>query len=163
VSGGVVSLTVTDAAAETVTYTATDSQANGLAYPSGMVSQSATQNLAATLTFNLTFAQRPSGNGTLTMTGFGDFDASTEYLSVFMESTAGTPYGNVFANTNQCGSTVTQNVTIPQADLMTHLSDGIATVVTTIGPSVNPGLCGTSEPIGVTLTFPTTNSARFLP
>ena len=163
VSAGRIALRATDATAETVTYTAVDSQANGLVYPSGSVTQMAmTQTLSALNTFSLPFAQRPSGNGTLTITAFGDFDLSTEYLDVFMESTAGTSYGSVFVSGgNQCTSSLTANVTIPQAQLMTHLMDGIATIVTRPSTSVSVTLC--TSTVGVTLSFPTTNSAMFLP
>jgi hypothetical protein len=165
VAGGRVSLDATDTIAETVTYVATDSQGNGLIYPTGSVSQMSTnQALASTNTFNLTFAQRPSANATLTITAFGDFSSGgSEYLDIFMESLLGTAYGNVFTTGgNQCGSTIMANVTIPQADLMTHLIDGVATIVTRASTSVNTTLCG-GDFVAVTLAFPTVNSARFLP
>ena len=167
VANGRISLSATDTVAETVTYTATDSQGNGLTYPSGSgtaMQMSSTQSIPATPgsinTFNLNFIERPAGNGTLTLTGFGDFnDLSTEYLDVFMESIAsGTNYGPVFGGTNQCSTTVMQTVTIPQAALTTYLLDGIATIVTRSASGVD--FC--TGNVSVRLSFPTTNSARFL-
>jgi hypothetical protein len=164
VASGRITLNANDTVAETVTYTATDTQSNGLSYPSGSgtaTQMSTTQTVAtnpATNTFNLNFIERPSGNGTLTITAFGDFDFSTETISIFMESLAGTSYGNVFGNGNQCTATITQSVTIPLSDLTTHLLDGTATIVTRADPEVN--FC--TGTMSVRLAFPTTNSARFL-
>jgi hypothetical protein len=164
VASGRITLNANDTVAETVTYTATDTQSNGLSYPSGSgtaTQMSSTQTVAtnpATNTFNLNFIERPSGNGTLTITAFGDFDFSSETISIFMESLAGTSYGNVFGNGNQCTATITQSVTIPLSDLTTHLLDGTATIVTRADPEVN--FC--TGTMSVRLSFPTTNSARFL-
>jgi hypothetical protein len=171
VSSGIIRLNVTDTVAETVTFTAVDSQGNGLRYPGTTFNQtSAVQSMPCStggtvrsFTFSVG-AARPTGNGTVTVFARGDLDAATEYVDVFMESLAGTNHGQVFATTGfpQCGASYSSgSVTIPLASLQTYASDGQVSVDIRSSTSVNC-LC-TPEDLYLVLAFPQSVSGTFTP
>ncbi len=172
VVNGQVTLTLTDAVAQTVTFTTTDSQGNGLKYPGNNVfTQTSPPQPTPCDTNNnrvFTFATsaQPTGPATVTVNSRGDLNGgTTEYLNVYMESTAGTPYGSIFTGgPGQCATAYgVATVNVPLTSLQTYLADGTLNVVLVATSAVNCVTCPTiNNDTFVTLSYPTTLTATFL-
>jgi hypothetical protein len=169
VTNGQVTVTLTDAVAETVTFTMTDSQPNGLKYPGNtaftQTSPATTgpcdtnNNKAFTFT---TGSVTATGDATITVNALGDLNGSlsSEYMTVYLESLTGTSYGNIFLNdVGQCTATGQATVTIPLASLQTYLADGSLTVLLVASTQVNCSICTGNTTVKVS--FPTTLTAIF--
>jgi hypothetical protein len=169
VTGGVVTLSAADLTQETVTFTAVDSQMNGLRYPGTFFTQTAPQQTtpcqSGVGTFAFNTPATPTGPGTITVVSRGDLNGGTsEYLDVFMESTTGTLLGSAFVTgAGQCLATdATATLPAPLATLQAALADGTATVAIRGTASISCTLCtAASNLTRVTLTFPMTITGTF--
>ena len=102
----------------------------------------------------------------MTITGRGDFDLTSEYLDVFMETTTGTNLGSVFTSgVGQCSTTdAVATLNVPLATLQTAIADGSTNVVVRSTSSVSCGVCvAPNNFVRVMLTFPTSVSGTFTP
>jgi hypothetical protein len=129
-ASGLVTLSVQDPVAETVSFSTVNTQPNTLSYPGADVSVTAAaistpcQAAAGTLTF--TTNTPAAGPGTLVLSGRGDFGSSSiEYLTVRLETATGTNYGNAtFVAQGDCSaSNVDYSISVPQVDLNSFVSD----------------------------------------
>lgn len=166
VSGGEVRLQVSSASAQTVTFTAIDSQSNGLRYPGASVSLVGTPqptpcDTRPRATFNFPTGFVPQAAGSVRVVGRGDFDLSTEYLNVYVEGSS--PLGSVFVGGNQCSSELNESLAVPLATLQSALLDGTVTVALEHTTSVNCGLCTPTalEVVNVTLSYPSSITGQF--
>lgn len=172
VAGGLIALEATDSVAETVTFTAVDSQGNGLIYPTGGTFSrgsgfaapgceggSSSHSIAGPF-------PKPNGNATLAVYARGDIGSSTEAWTVRLESTTGTSYGLIhdFVASDCSTSYALDSVAIPQADLQTYIGDGTLTTALTSDFSISCTLCGAQD-VFVEVSYPVSGgtTATFTP
>jgi hypothetical protein len=96
---------------------------------------------------------RPSGDGTLTVSAIGDYNAQSEWIEVIIE---GTSLGQWVPGV-QCGGFRTKTYTVTRSQLLQWASDGKIEVTLVQGPSVNC-ICSTNTN-NVTLEYPGANNS----
>jgi hypothetical protein len=166
-AAGRVLLNVTDATAETVTFVASDSERNGLAYPGTPFFATAKQSLscsspyANTFSFDVSRAGPPSGDATVTVHANGNFDDSySDYLELLLESTSGTSYGKLYDGSAGLCVQLDRPVTVPLAALQGYVADGKVGVVTRTSGS-ECIFCSGTYSVAIDLAYPTTTQASF--
>jgi len=163
VAGGVVVATLSDSAAETISFFMQDTAGTGLNFQGGTGSSYDSTQLALPIscnggTINVMFTNvpAPQGAGTISISGQIDSDDSTEYLYVYADSSyLGTTFGTQPDCAQQSGS-----VPASQSTLATAAADGTITVAITTGSQVD---CFCADTIDVELTYPASTTADFTP
>ena len=163
VAGGVLVATLSDSAAETITFFMQDTQGTGLNFQGGTGTSYDTKQTGLAIscnggTINVMFTNvpAPQGAGTITISGMIDSDDSTEYLYVYADSSfLGTTFGTQPDCYQQTGS-----VPAAQSTLATAAADGTITVAITTGSAVD---CFCADTIDVELSYPSSTTADFTP
>jgi hypothetical protein len=168
VAGGVVVVTLSDTAAETITFLMADTQGTGLQLIGGggvgfdqTVSNVAVSCNGGVVTVNFPAAPAPLGNGTLTVSGTVDSDTTDEYVSVYGESTSGTLLANMFGvGVTDCAFQ-SQQATVSQALLQSFAADGTITLQLQTGIGLDC-FCAPDQ-VSVELSYPSGTTADFTP
>jgi len=163
VAGGVVVATLSDSAAETITFFMQDTQSTGLNFSGGSGTNYDSTQLGLPIscnggTINVTFTNvpQPQGTGSVTISGAIDSDDSTEYLYVYADSTF---LGSTFGTQPDCAQQ-TGSVSAAQSTLATAAADGTITVAITTGSQVD---CFCTDTVDVELSYPVSTTADFTP
>jgi hypothetical protein len=165
VANGIAEVTLTDTAAETITFLMADSQGTGLQLVGGggtgydqTMSNVAVSCNGGTITVNFPAAPSPLGNGTITVSGTVDSDDSTEYLYVYGEG--GTLLGTMFGAQPDCAFQ-TGSTTVSQSQLQSYQADGTITLQITTGLDLDC-FCAPDQ-VSVELSYPAGTTADFTP
>ena len=167
-ANGIVEATLGDTAAETITFTMTDSQSTGLQFVGGSgtsydqtVSNVAVSCNGGVVTVNFPTAPAPLGAGTLTVSGTVDSDTTDEYVSVYGESTSGTLLANMFGRGVTDCAFQSQQASVSQALLQSFQADGTITLQLKTGTGLDC-FCAPDQ-VSVELSYPAGTTADFTP
>jgi parallel beta-helix repeat protein len=131
-SGGRVIMIIRDDVAEDVLLSFEDTEGLGLEFPAYDydVTTSKQDIDSSSNTFTFTSTPLPLEDGTLTVYSQGDLDDYSEYFTLYAESASGTYLGDVFRYGGiECGSQITDSITISQSNLHNIALDGIITII----------------------------------
>jgi hypothetical protein len=166
VANGVVTVTLADTEAETITFRMSDTQGTGLLFEGGTGNDfdSTLSNVAyscngGTITVSFPSAPPPSGPGTITISGTIDSDTSDETCYLYNEQ--GTLQGSMFGIGVPDCQAQSATIAATQTQIASWTADGTVTFTFTTGSQVDC-FC-TPDALSFELKYPASVTANFTP